>query len=66
MSYNSPLDPNSWPPTGYAAQTAGVDVDVGLRQYMLRVYNYTGSASPGSSPMLLLRQAFISRLQGHP
>jgi FtsH-binding integral membrane protein len=40
MSYNAPLDPNSWPPTGYAAQTAGVDIDVGLRQYMLRVYNY--------------------------
>jgi FtsH-binding integral membrane protein len=40
MSYNAPLDPNSWPPTRYAAQTAGVDIDVGLRQYMLRVYNY--------------------------
>jgi FtsH-binding integral membrane protein len=38
MSYNSPLDRGSWSRPAYSG--ARVGVDFGLRQYMLRVYNF--------------------------
>jgi uncharacterized protein len=68
MSYNSPLDPNSWPPTGYAAQTAGVDVDVGLRQYMLRVYNYmaAGLGLTGLVAYVAVATGFYQQIAGTP
>src|ERR1700740_2111130 len=68
MSYNSPLDPNSWPPTEYAAQTAGVDVDVGLRQYMLRVSNYmaAGLALTGLVAYVAVATGFYQQIAGTP
>jgi uncharacterized protein len=39
MSYNSPFDPGSWPRPAYGAGVRAIDVDLGLRRYMLQVYN---------------------------
>ena len=40
MSYNSPLDQGSQPRPVYGAGVRGIDVDLGLRRYMLQVYNF--------------------------
>ena len=39
MSYNSPFDQGSWRPPIYCAGVRAIDVDLGLRRYMLQVYN---------------------------
>ena len=39
MTYNSPDNRDVWRRPGYGART-GVEIDLGLRQYMLRVYNF--------------------------
>jgi hypothetical protein len=39
MSYNSPGDRGTWPRPAYGSATA-VDIDLGLRQHMMRVYNF--------------------------
>jgi uncharacterized protein len=39
MSYNSPANGNSWGRPAYGSATEGV-IDLGLRHYMLRVYNF--------------------------
>src|SRR5215472_17386148 len=40
MSYNSPFDRDSRPSPAYGAGTRAIEVDVGLRRYMLQVYNF--------------------------
>src|SRR5215469_9563149 len=40
MSYNSPFDQGSRPRPVYGAGVRGIDVDLGLRRYMLQVYNF--------------------------
>src|SRR5580704_9882470 len=39
MSYDPRFDQNSWPRPEYGGAVPGVDVDLGLRRYMLQVYN---------------------------
>jgi uncharacterized protein len=39
MSYNSPANRNSWGGSAHGSAVE-VEVDLGLRQYMLRVYNF--------------------------
>src|ERR1700747_1881050 len=39
MSYNSPFDQGSWRRPVYRAGVRAIDVDLGLRRYMLQVYN---------------------------
>jgi FtsH-binding integral membrane protein len=41
MSFNSPIDRRSLPGAGNGAATTAVDL--GLRQYMLTVYNFMGA-----------------------
>jgi FtsH-binding integral membrane protein len=41
MSHHSPLDHEPWPRATYGAGAA--TIDLGLRQYMLRVYNFMGA-----------------------
>ena len=40
MSYNSPSDQGSRSRLAYGAHVRSIDVDLGLRQYMLQVYNF--------------------------
>ena len=40
MSYNSPFDQGSRPRPVYGDGVRGIDADLGLRRYMLQVYNY--------------------------
>ena len=40
MSYDPRFDQNSWPRPAYGGAGPGVDVDLGLRRYMLQVYNF--------------------------
>jgi uncharacterized protein len=40
MSYDPRFDQNSWPRPAYGGAVPGVDVDLGLRRYMLQVYNF--------------------------
>ena len=60
MSYNSPFDHNAGPPGTYAGPAA--EIDLGLRQHMMRVYNFMAAGlAPASSHMLQLQPDFISR-----
>ena len=40
MSSDPRFDQNSWPRPAYGGAVPGVDVDLGLRRYMLQVYNF--------------------------
>ena len=63
MSYDPRFDRNSWLRPAYGGAVPGVDVDLGLRRYMLRVYNFmaAGLALTGLVAYPRSRPGFISR-----
>jgi uncharacterized protein len=66
MTYNSPDTRNSWPRSSYGGTAA--DVDVGLREYMLRVYNFMagGLAVTGAVAYLSVATGFYQAIAGTP
>ena len=68
MSYNSPFDQDSRPRPVYGVGVRGIDVDLGLRRYMLQVYNFmaAGLGVTGIVAYAAAATAFISKLQGRP
>jgi FtsH-binding integral membrane protein len=67
MSFDSSHNDSSWSRPGYRSGVS-VGVDVGLRQYMLRVYNFmaAGLGLIGLVVMRPWRAVFTSRSQAHP
>jgi FtsH-binding integral membrane protein len=67
MSYNSPLKRGSWSRPAYGAGV-GVAIDVGLRQYMLRVYNFmaAGLALTGLVAYAAVATGFYQQIAGTP
>jgi uncharacterized protein len=65
MSYNSPVDRNSWDRPGLATY---VELDLGLRQYMLRVYNFMagGLLVTGLVAYAAVTTGFYQQLAGTP
>jgi uncharacterized protein len=65
MSYNSPVDRNSWDRPGSATD---VELDLGLRQYMLRVYNFMagGLLVTGLVAFAAVTTGFYQQLAGTP
>jgi FtsH-binding integral membrane protein len=65
MSYNSPVDRNSWDRPGSAID---VELDLGLRQYMLRVYNFMagGLLVTGLVAYAAVTTGFYQQLAGTP
>jgi uncharacterized protein len=65
MSYNSPVDRNSWDRPGLATD---VELDLGLRQYMLRVYNFMagGLLVTGLVAYAAVTTGFYQQLAGTP
>jgi uncharacterized protein len=65
MSYNSPVDRNSWDRPGSAID---VELDLGLRQYMLRVYNFMagGLLVTGLVAFAAVTTGFYQQLAGTP
>jgi FtsH-binding integral membrane protein len=65
MSYNSPVDRNSWERPGLATD---VELDLGLRQYMLRVYNFMagGLLVTGLVAYAAVTTGFYQQLAGTP
>jgi FtsH-binding integral membrane protein len=66
VSYNSPFDRDSWPRSAYGGGT-GV-VDIGLRQYMLRVYNFmaAGLGLTGLVAYAAVATGFYQQIAGTP
>jgi FtsH-binding integral membrane protein len=67
MSYNSPLKRDSWSRPAYGAGV-GVAIDVGLRRYMLRVYNFmaAGLALTGLVAYAAVATGFYQQIAGTP
>jgi uncharacterized protein len=67
MSYNSPGDRQSWPRPGYSGATA-VNIDLGLRQHMLRVYNFmaAGLGVTGLVAYVAMTTGFYQQIAGTP
>jgi uncharacterized protein len=65
MSYNSPVNRNSWDRPGLATD---VELDLGLRQYMLRVYNFMagGLLVTGLVAYAAVTTGFYQQLAGTP
>jgi uncharacterized protein len=65
MSYNSPVNRNSWDRPAHGLAT---DVDLGLRQYMLRVYNFMagGLLVTGLVAYAAVTTGFYQQLAGTP
>jgi uncharacterized protein len=68
MSYNSPFERNSRPSPAYAAGMRAIDVDVGLRRYMLRVYNFmaAGLGVTGLVAYSAVATGFYQQIAGTP
>ena len=66
MSYNSPPDRGSWSRPAYSG--ARVGVDFGLRQYMLRVYNFmaAGLGLTGLIAYAAVATGFYQQIAGTP
>lgn len=66
MAYDSPIDREAWPRS--ASGGAGVAIDVGLRQYMLRVYNFMagGLAVTGAVAYLAVTTGLYQATAGTP
>jgi FtsH-binding integral membrane protein len=66
VSDNSPFDRASWPRPAYAGDTEAVDL--GLRQYMLRVYNFmaAGLGLTGLVAYVALVTGFYQQIAGTP
>src|SRR6516164_2074288 len=68
MSYNSPFDHGSWQRPVYRAGVSAFDVDLGLRRYMLQVYNYmaAGLAVTGLVAYAAVTTGFYQQVAGTP
>jgi FtsH-binding integral membrane protein len=68
MSYNSPFDRDSWRRPAYGAGTRAIDVDVGLRRYMLQVYNFmaAGLGLTGLIAYAAVATGFYQQIAGTP
>jgi uncharacterized protein len=68
MSYNSPFDQGSWRRPVYRAGVRAIDVDLGLRRYMLQVYNYmaAGLAVTGLVAYAAVTTGFYQQVAGTP
>ena len=66
MSYNSPFDRGSWPRPAYGGGAGAVDL--GLRQYMLQVYNFmaAGLGLTGLVAYAAVATGFYQRIAGTP
>jgi FtsH-binding integral membrane protein len=67
MAYNSPPNRDSWPRPAYG-DAAGVEIDLGLRQYMLRVYNFmaAGLGLTGLVAYTAIATGFYQQIAGTP
>jgi uncharacterized protein len=67
MTYEPPDPGNRWVPPLYGPATAA-EIDAGLRQYMVRVYNYMagGLAISGLVAYLAVSTGFYQRIAGTP
>src|SRR6516164_1551517 len=68
MSYNSPFDHGSWQRPVYRAGVSAFDVDLGLRRYMLQVYNYmaAGLGVTGLVAYVAVATGFYQQIAGTP
>jgi uncharacterized protein len=68
MSYNSPFDQGSWRRPVYGAGVRAIDVDLGLRRYMLQVYNFmaAGLGVTGLVAYAAVATGFYQQIAGTP
>ena len=68
MSYDPRFDQSSWRRPAYGAAVPGVEVDVGLRRYMLQVYNFmaAGLALTGFVAYGAVATGFYQQIAGTP
>ena len=68
MSYNSPFDRGSWRRPVYGAGVQAIDVDLGLRRYMLQVYNFmtVGLGVTGLVAYAAVATGFYQPIAGTP
>src|SRR3954470_4925248 len=68
MSYDPRLNRSSWSRPSYSAAAPRGDIDLGLRQYMLRVYNFmaAGLAVTGLVAYGAVATGFYQQIAGTP
>src|SRR5437764_436552 len=68
MSYDPRFDQGSWRRSTYSAAVPGIDVDVGLRRYMLQVYNFmaAGLGVTGLVAYGAVATGFYQQIAGTP
>src|SRR3954452_6598487 len=68
MSYNSPSDQGSRSRLAYGAHVRSIDVDLGLRRYMLQVYNFmaAGLGLTGLVAYAAVATGFYQQIAGTP
>ena len=68
MSYNSPFERDPRPSPAYGAGMRAIEVDVGLRRYMLQVYNFmaAGLAITGLVAYGAVATGFYQQIAGTP
>src|ERR1700746_3293612 len=68
MSYDPRFDQNSWPRSAYGGAVPGVDVNLGLRRYMLQVYNFmaAGLGVTGLVAYAAVATGFYQQIAGRP
>jgi uncharacterized protein len=68
MSYNSPFERDPRPSPAYGAGMRAIEVDVGLRRYMLQVYNFmaAGLAVTGLVAYGAVATGFYQQIAGPP
>ena len=68
MSYDPRFDQSSWRRPAYSADVPGIEVDVGLRRYMLQVYNFmaAGLGVTGLVAYGAVATGFYQQIAGTP
>src|SRR5215472_1309378 len=68
MSYDPRFDQNSWLRPTYGGAVPGIDVDLGLRRYMLQVYNFmaAGLGVTGLVAYAAVATGFYQQIVGTP